>query len=75
MAEAIASDIPQLVDEDVVAEKLGVSVKKLQTDRAEGVGIPFHKLGTTARAPVRYDVADVLAYLAASRRSSTSSNG
>ena len=44
--------------EGEVAERQGVSIKKLQADRWNFRGIPYVKLGRS----VRYDLADVIAH-------------
>ena len=46
------------LNETQLAEREGVSVKKLQADRLYGVGCPYHKFGRA----VRYRLSDVLAY-------------
>lgn len=62
--------LPQLVDEKALAAMLDVSVRTVRKWRLAGTGIPFCKLGKL----VRYDMADVEAVLARSRRSSTTAS-
>jgi hypothetical protein len=52
-----------LVDEHAAAAKLGLSVKTLRRWRWAGKEVPYIKLG----AAVRYDLADLDAYIAAGR--------
>jgi len=54
----------RLVDEHRVASLLGLSVKTLQRWRWAGRELPFVKLG----AAVRYDFADLEAYIAQQKR-------
>lgn len=61
----------RLVAENEAAEHLGLSKRTLQKWRVTGGGPPYSKLGTA----VRYDLADLDAYLAARRRESTSDTG
>ncbi len=42
----------KLVNETELAEMLSVSVRKLQKDRARGVGIPFVRIGRAVRYPL-----------------------
>ena len=50
----------QMVDEHVVAEITGRSLKSIQRDRSLKVGIPFKKLNGTA---VRYRIGDITKWL------------
>lgn len=54
-------------DERWLATRWGVSVKKLQADRAKGVGVKFTKLGDA----VRYRLRDVVAFEKANTRTNT----
>jgi excisionase family DNA binding protein len=58
---------PELLTETEAAELLRQRVKTLQARRVTGGGVPFVKIGRT----VRYRRADVLAYIAANVRTST----
>lgn len=57
--------------ESEVAEFLGVSVRTLQGWRWRGGGPSFHRVGSA----IRYDMADVRAWLESQRRTSTSGTG
>ncbi len=59
---------PAVVHEAEAAHMLGLSVKTLRRWRWAGMGPRFLKLG----AAVRYDPADLTAFIEAGRRSSTS---
>lgn len=59
----------RLIDEHKAAALLSCSVKTLRRWRWSGRELPFVKIGRC----VRYDVADIDAYIAARRRQSTSS--
>lgn len=58
----------QIMNPQTAAEYIGVAKHTLARWRTEGGGPPFLKLG----APVRYDVADLDAWIDARRRRSTS---
>jgi excisionase family DNA binding protein len=58
----------QLMTPQQAAEYLGIAKHTLARWRVEGEGPPFLKLG----GPVRYDVADLDAWIDARRRRSTS---
>jgi len=58
----------RLVDEHEAAAILGLSVKTLRRWRWAGRELPFVKLGSA----VRYDLADLQAYIDGHRRASTS---
>ena len=60
-----------LVNETEAARILGLSVKTLRRWRWAGRGPRFLKLG----AAVRYDPADLAAYIEAGRRTSTTNTG
>ncbi len=62
---------PAVVHEAEAAHLLGLSVKTLRRWRWAGKGPRFLKLG----AAVRYDPADLTAFIEAGRRSSTSDPG
>lgn len=62
---------PALVNEHEAARLLGLSVKTLRRWRWAGRGPRFLKLG----AAVRYDPADLAAYIEAGRRTSTTTTG
>lgn len=51
--------MPKLISEREAAIFLNCSVYKLQRDRRTGSSIPFKKVG----ASVKYDIADIEAYL------------
>ena len=57
--------------EKQLAKRLNMSVKWLQKKRLEGGGITFRKMGSS----VRYSLAAVLEFEAASLRASTSDTG
>ena len=44
----------RLLREDQVAERLGISISKLQKHRVYGGGPPFRKLGAKKNSAVRY---------------------
>ncbi len=60
-----------LVNEDQAAKRLGLSVKTLRRWRWAGRGPGFLKIGFA----VRYDPAELRAFIEASRRRSTSDPG
>ncbi len=62
---------PAVVHETEAAHVLGLSVKTLRRWRWAGKGPRFVKVG----AAVRYDPADLTAFIEAGRRSSTSDPG
>ncbi len=57
-----------LLNENQAAERLGLKVKTLQAWRQQGKGPAFIKLGRS----VRYNHADLVAFLESNRRTSTS---
>ena len=57
-----------LLSQRSVAERLGVTERTMERWRAEGCGPPYLKVGRG----IRYDEADVAAWLDARRRRSTS---
>jgi len=59
---------PKLLTSDQVAELLGVQEGTIRLWRMQGKGPRFRKLGTL----VRYDEADVVSYINANARTSTS---
>lgn len=63
------STTPTLLCEKEVAKLLGLSIKTLQKWRIQGEGPPFIRLSPKA---IRYQLDDVLAWLQANRRTSTS---
>lgn len=69
----LGGDPRRLIDEQALAALLDVSVKTVRKWRLNGGGarIPFCKIGRL----VRYDMADVEAVLARSRRNSTTDPG
>ena len=58
----------QLITEKQVAAMLSISTNKLQKDRIQGKGIPFHKIERC----IRYDLTEVEKYLEDCRCTSTS---
>ncbi len=63
---------PTLLNETEAAAILGLSVKTLRRWRwASGKGLRFIKIGSA----VRYDPADLVAFIEAGRRTSTSDSG
>lgn len=62
------TDTPELVDENEASVLLAVSVRSLQTWRVSGGGPDYVKLGRA----VRYRRSDLLAWIAANTRRSTS---
>lgn len=56
------------LNEDDLAARWGVSSKMLQARRAKGDGPAYFKFGTGPRAPVRYSLADIIAWENAHRR-------
>ena len=60
-----------LLNEHEVASRLGLSVKTLRRWRWAGQGPAFHEIGTA----VRYDPAEITAFVEAGRRTSTSDTG
>jgi len=71
------SNIPTLLSGKALAPRLGISHRTLERMRVEGGRdpLPYHKLGGGKRAPVRYNEAEVLAWLIRHRRTSTSDRG
>ena len=67
----MSQDIEYLVNEYEAARRLSLSVKTLRRWRWAGTGPAFYKIG----AAVRYDQADLEAFIEASRRTSTSDPG
>ena len=63
------TDTPELVDENEASSILAVSVRSLQTWRVTGGGPNYVKLGRA----VRYRRSDLLTWIAANTRTSTSS--
>ena len=61
----------RLYDENETAQRLNWSVKTLRRRRWAGLPPPFIKLGRS----VRYDPAEVEAFIEAGRRTSTSDSG
>jgi hypothetical protein len=61
------SGLPRL-NEKLLAERWGVSVRTLQAARVKGSGVPFIQIGRS----VRYRLEDVLAYEQARLRTNTS---
>lgn len=55
---------PRMMNEKKLASLLGVSVSKVQKDRARNVGVPYCKIGRS----VRYNIEDVNAYIASIRK-------
>ncbi len=64
---------PALINETEAAAILGLSVKTLRRWRWAGRGLRFIKLGKGGA--VRYDPADLVAFIEAGRRTSTSDSG
>lgn len=62
---------PVLLKEEQVAQLLNSSQRTLQGWRLEGKGPPYYRI----EGGIRYDRADVLRYLASTRRRSTSDSG
>ncbi len=60
-----------LIDEDEAGKILGLSVRSLQGFRLKGNGPPYVKIGRR----VLYSRAELAAYIAARRRTSTSDQG
>lgn len=71
------SAIPALLSGKALAQRLGISHRTLERMRVEGGrdALPYHKLGGGKRAAVRYNEAEVLAWLDRHRRTSTSEGG
>lgn len=44
--------MPTYVDENIIAERYGISVHKLRRDRRRNEGLPFFRIGRS----VRYDI-------------------
>jgi hypothetical protein len=62
-------EIAGAVDEHVAAARLGISLSALRYDRRAGkLGIPFIKMGEGKRGLVRYDLADLDAWVASRKR-------
>lgn len=61
----------RFMPEKDVAEILGLSPRTLQKMRVEGGGPEFHKFGHA----VRYELAEIEAWVESRRRRSTSDNG
>jgi len=51
---------PQYITEKEAAEIIQISVSKLQSDRYNGTGLPYHKLGNRT---VRYAIEDIRAFM------------
>lgn len=64
-------DIGELYTEHETAKLLKISVQKLRKDRWEGKGLKFRKFGSA----VRYSEKDIVAYVNASLRHSTTDTG
>ena len=62
---------PRLINEHEAAEYLAMRVATLRRWRWSGMGPPYCKIG----AAVRYDPADLNAFIEAGRRNSTSDPG
>lgn len=60
--------IPELLDTEGAAKAVGLAVSSLEKKRLSGAGPRFVKLGRA----VRYDPADLRAWVDANRRTSTS---
>lgn len=67
--EVIGAD--PLLKEDRAAAFLGLSIKTLQNKRVLGGGPPYVKLGAGLRAPVRYRLSVLRAYVESCTRGST----
>lgn len=65
---------PRLLTTREAAALVGLSPRTFEGFRVRGDGPPFRKLGRGVKAQVRYLEADVLAWIEAARRTSTSDN-
>ncbi len=75
MSERPRPFLHPLLNEREVAALLGVSVRTVQEWRQSGQGPPFLKLSSRKRGAVRYDPADVQAYMTRRRVRSTAQGG
>lgn len=71
----MSQNLPKLGTESETADNLGVSWRTLQGWRQRGEGPPYIKLGAGVRAPVRYDMAEVAAWLEKQKRQFTGQGG
>jgi hypothetical protein len=71
VADKAAIQEPVLLKEEQVAKLLKVSRRTLQGWRLEGKGPPYHRISGC----IRYDQAELLRYIASTRRRSTSDPG
>jgi predicted DNA-binding transcriptional regulator AlpA len=63
-----ALNLPRLVNEDQLAEYLGMASSTLRKWRSDGVGPKFIKLGGTDNGCIRYAENDIAAYIEVSSR-------
>lgn len=59
-----ATKLNRFLNEEQVADVTGVSLATLRRWRVLGTGPKFRKLGTGPKSPVRYDPADLEAWIA-----------
>jgi predicted DNA-binding transcriptional regulator AlpA len=59
-----APKLSRLLNEEQVAEPTGLSLATLRRWRVLGTGPKFRKLGAGPKSPVRYDPADLEAWIA-----------
>ena len=57
----------KLITEKGLAEITGLALQTLRNQRHERRGIPYIRLGGEKRGAIRYDLADVEAYIASRR--------
>lgn len=62
-----SSNIPALLRDEEAATRLLVSPATMRSWRCRGIGPAYSKLGPGRRAPVRYSVADLEAFIAEGR--------
>ena len=67
---AILAVADPLLNDGEAAKRLCVSVATLRSWRCRGIGPAFIKMGSGAKAPVRYSESDIEQYIAQCRRAS-----
>ncbi len=65
------TEIPKLLNQQQVAEMLGLSVKWCERKRWSGGGPPYRKIGGS----VRYELSDVLEYINSHQKQCNTNDG